>query len=263
MIYWIALALILSASVIAFFELKSFDATQFVRSQTLRFRQGIERVAARRRAWSSFQASAENKFRGLVSEAKSQRLFENLYVDRGKQKPGEPNFVTLGWGPHPTGMIDWTSPPTTLDVEGGCALHFVQGPSGEVVCIIYPFASQLRVPADKYYVYRLFQSPSDITDRKLDDAVRVMFGVAQFSSYARNPGWEDWYWYVKLQVFSSLIKLRHGDWAKLVVDVLKKYVKKKIGTTAMPDASVPNSSGEKIEPSPKKSPEAPNFENQE
>jgi hypothetical protein len=123
--------------------------------------------------------------------------------------------------------MDWTaSNSNTLDVEGGCALHFAQGLPGDVVCIVYPFSSRLIVSKDKHYVYRLFRPPDKITDKNLNDAVRVMFAMAHHSSFAGNPGWDDRYAYAKLHFYSLVTRLRHADWTKMAFAMLKKVVEK-------------------------------------
>lgn len=194
----------------------------------------MQRVSQRRQAWVDFATRATTRFESLL--AKAQRLFEYLYVDSSTRAPsskGTPNFVTLFWGQHPTGLYDFRAPAgtTSLDVEGGCALHFSQGPSGEVACIVYPFASALRTPSDRYYSYGVFSSPEEIQDKNIDNAVRTLFALAHYSSFAGNPAWNDWYAYTKLRVFSLLRRFWHGDWLKMMYSVLKKYLEEPYKTS--------------------------------
>jgi hypothetical protein len=226
MFYWIVITLLVITTAIIFLETRRFELTNFVQTQAVSFRRGRDQVADRRMAWPNFAARAVQKFNGLAEGAKREGL-SDLNVRQTSQPLGL-NFISLYWGPHPTG-IDWTSADgTALNVERGCALHFAQGPSGEVACIVNPFSSQLIVPVDKHYVYWIFRSPNGITDNALNDALRVMFAVAQRSSYAGNPTWADWYFYTKLHFFSFVMGLLHADWAKVAFSFLKKGIEKYI-----------------------------------
>lgn len=210
----------------------SLDTVEFLKRQAARFTRGVQRVSQRRQAWAAFDARASARFDSVCEEAKSQQLFEYLYVHSSTRDSGNkeaPNFVMLRWGQHPTGLYDFRAPvgTTSLDVEGGCALHFSQGPSGEVACIVYPFASSLRTPLEPYYVYRVFCSPDRITDKKIDGAVRMLFAVAHYSSFVGGPGWSERYAYTKLRVFSLFRRLWHRDWLKTVYNFVKKYIEDK------------------------------------
>jgi hypothetical protein len=222
----------------------------FLRRQATRFEQGIRRVQERRRAWTPFKERAVSKFQQLARKAQEARLFEFLYADTNPEgdKPGHTDFVTLIWGVHPTGVFDLGEPgKTTLDVEGDCALHYSQGPSGEVVCILYPFSSKRRKPLREYYLYWVYSSPDQITERQLNLGIRLLFSLAHYSRFAVNPDLFDRLLCSYLRAVSQLVLIWHADWVDAVFETLKKWVGKKIesigsGTEHGPDANFTHAS---------------------
>lgn len=230
MLYWIViillLALLVAGATAYYFETQPFEVGHFIDRQVRGFARGQELVHERRQAWPAFANRATEIFNKVVEHAQSEGLFEQLYVSHSPE-PRDPNFVTLLWGAHPTGR-DWTSSGGRLNIERKCALHFVQGPSGEVACIIYPFSSTLMIPTVKHHVYWLFSSPNAIDQNALHDAVRVMFSVAHQTSFIGSPAWEDRYFYAKLQFFSFLTRLWNLDWTQTAFDILLKLIKKSL-----------------------------------
>jgi len=108
-------------------------------------------------------------------------------VDNSKkhkdEQPPPHSFVTLFWGKHPTGEMDFREKTNKLVVEGGCALHYCQLLSGEVAVIFYPFKSELSEPKKKLYIYRIFSSPEKITENELQKHIKLMFSYAHYSMF--------------------------------------------------------------------------------
>jgi hypothetical protein len=211
------------------------DEQRFLRQQAQQFKSGIQRVQERRRAWLPFRNRALTRFGKLADEAKNAKLFENLYPDSfpNDEPPQQMSGVTLLWGKHRTGITDFSqSGKTSLDVEGGCALHYGQGPDGEVACVLYPFFSKTRMPLRKYYVFWIYSSPDRITERQLNCGIRLMFVLAHYSSFAGFPNWADWFCYVFLRVMTRLVTIWHADWVDAIFKALQQFVQKKIGSLA-------------------------------
>lgn len=211
------------------------DEPSFLRQQAQQFQSGIRRVRERRGAWLPFRNRALTRFRNLATEAKNAKLFEYLYADSypDDEKLPQMSGVTLLWGQHPTGIADFSEPgKTSLDVEGGCALHYGQAPGGQVACVLYPFSSKTRVPLRKYYVYWIYSSPDRITERQLNWGIRLMFALAHYSSFAGFPTWADWIIYISLRVMTRLVAIWHADWVDAIFEALRKFVQKKIESLA-------------------------------
>ncbi|WP_148255314.1 hypothetical protein [Aidingimonas lacisalsi] len=188
-----------------------------IKKEASKFQRGGKAVSERRRRWSDFEDEASRIFEEVVNLSKEEGLFENLYVRRterdeqGRLVP--PCYITLFWGNHPTGEIDFRSKSReALDVEGGCALHLVQGVFGEVAVIFYPFSSSLMRRNENSYVYKVYESPSDIYEKDLNRKIQLMFSYAHYSSYMGNPDWMDFLNFKVLQVRSLARHIWHADW---------------------------------------------------
>ena len=59
---------------------KKMDIIPFLKRESELWEKGIECVNERRKAWSEFENKAKTNFNSIVTEAKTQKLFDNLYV---------------------------------------------------------------------------------------------------------------------------------------------------------------------------------------
>ena len=175
------------------------DIVPFLKKEAKLWEKGIERVNKRREAWESFEERAKTYFNSLITEAKTQKLYENLYfhTSKGALKSNNlPNFITLFWGQHPTGEFEFEGKRKgRMVLERGCALHLSQLPSGEVVVTFYPYQSTLSKPPKDYYVYKVYDDPEKIEVKDIQRLVRIIFSLARNTSFARKETFFD-YWII-------------------------------------------------------------------
>jgi hypothetical protein len=213
--------------------MKKMDIIEFLKEESAKFQKGFKRVSDRKYAWNDFEKKAVSRFESICTEARTQELFEYLYVDHSKKhekaqiKP--PSFVTLLWGNHPIGETDFREKTRIkLITEGGCALHYVQFPSGEVAVIFYPFRSELRKPSKKYYVYKIFSSPAKITDSDLQKHIKLMFSYAHYSSFLGMSSFNDWCQMKWLQIRSKMREIWHSDWIEFMFNQVQNVLESQI-----------------------------------
>lgn len=168
-------------------------AESYLSKQAEKFEAGRKRVVERRKSWDDFERRAKVYFDEICVQAKKVQLFEFLYVET-KTTPNKlddkyPPFVNLRFGSHPTGLYDFTAKDRlALDAEGGCALSINQFPTGIVVCLLYPFESNLQKPNRTRYIYKIYESPLKIDDRELRKLMKALFTIAHYSSYFGKSG---------------------------------------------------------------------------
>jgi len=208
------------------------NIVSFLKKESSKWFEGLSQVNERRKQWQAFENRAVSVFEAISSEAREQKLFENLYVDsRSKRLDSAelPPFVTLFWGKHFAGFIDFTSENSgKLVVEGGCALHLSQSLSGQVACIFYPFSSQIHTPSNRYFLFKTYRCPSSINDGELHKLVKLMFSYAHISSFAGKPVLLDHIRMIWLKIRSRLRHIWHSDWVDFMFERAKKVIESKI-----------------------------------
>lgn len=144
---------------------------------------------AKRKQWPTCADRLTAIFDEAISEAKKQGLFEYLYyLDSRKDKSlkNGPQLVMLWWGTHPVGS-GTSEDPNKLAVEGGAALTFSQGVNGSVLCVIYPFGSELHSAPEKNLVLRVFEKPCDVTTDVIFSALQSFFSYSIVTSIFGAP----------------------------------------------------------------------------
>ncbi len=208
------------------------DIVNFLEKESALWEKGLKRVQKRRQGWEGFEQKARTYFNSIIIEAKTQKLYESLYVNSSKDSSSDDknvNYITLFWGQHPTGMIERVGKRKgRMILERGCALHLSQLPSGEVVAIFYPYQSTQSEPPKKYYVYKVYKHPSDIKPKDIQWLVRIMFSLARNSSFARNITFFDHWILLWLRVRTELRTAWHKDWTDFMMNILSKSLDSKI-----------------------------------
>lgn len=173
-------------------------AEDLIRKHNKRFERGMQLVGNRRAQWSKLVARASAIMENVAEEAKSKNLFEHLYVLDSTTKSELSNklpTLQLFFGQHPLGYDEFSS--NKLVVESGCTLTVSQLVSGQVVCTLYPFCSQLQTRREKYIIACIVSSPDKLGDRRLRRLVSCLMSYAQVSSVYGSPSITDWvcvYW---------------------------------------------------------------------
>lgn len=208
------------------------DIIPFLKKEATLWNVGIERVNSRRRAWAEFERKAKTQFNSIVTEAKTQKLFDSLYINSSSENIDShnlPNFITLFWGQHPTGEFEFKGERKgRMVLERGCALHLSQLPSGEVVATLYPYQSTLSKPPKDYYVYKVYSGPNHINDSDIQWLVRIMFSLARSSSFARKMTFFDFYILFWLKLRTQFRDAWHKDWTNAIMKILGKALDSKI-----------------------------------
>jgi hypothetical protein len=197
-----------------------------IANQSRKFQIGFRESAARRREWSGFAGKARECFDGIIQSCKDHELFEFLYIHEPQSRLDGQPCITLIWGQHPTGYFKSKN---KLSVEHGCALHFVQGVHGNVICILYPFESDLHKPSEKYLLFKIFKSPRYISPFALREAIHSMFSYAQVTSCFGNPDLADKLRIGFLRIKTRLSEIRNKDVLLAIVKHLISILVKAIG----------------------------------
>jgi hypothetical protein len=207
------------------------DIIPFLKKESALWKAGVELVQKRRQAWVAFEKKARNHFNSIVTEAKTQGLYDNLYVQTTEdiRSIKLPNFITLFWGQHPTGEFEFEGERKGRMVfERGCALHLSQLPSGEVIATFYPYQSTTSRPSKEYYVYKLYGSPDDISDKDIQWLVRIMFSLARSTTFARKVTLFDRLIITWLKIRTLFRDAWHKEWTNAIMSLLSKALDSKI-----------------------------------
>jgi hypothetical protein len=201
---------------------------KFLKSESQKFQKGIDIIRERRKEWDIFISQSKPYFEIICNKAESYKLFEKLYVTDSTEHDYSNKslpFITLQWGVHSAGYAT-IEDTRKRGIEKGCALHFGQTIDGMVACIIYPFYSDFRQPKEKYYLYKMYKKPSDITEAHLDKAIKLMFVLAHDSSFLGNPDIKDRFRIFKLKNFSAIKKIKYSEIIKPIIDFLLTIILK-------------------------------------
>lgn len=210
------------------------DIDKFLENESKKFKQGIESHFKRRKEWESFRSLSKPYFETVCEKAKTYELFDNLYVMDSKEHEHSKKtlpFITLLWGLHPAGYATIENS-QKLGIEKGCALHFSQNIFGMVSCVIYPFSSDFHQPNEKYYIYKMYKKPSDITKHQLDKAIKLMFIFAHNSSFFGSPDIKDKFRIFTIKCLSTIKKIKYSEIIKPIFALLKNIIKKWANPTA-------------------------------
>ncbi len=185
-----------------------------------KFKKGADIVWSKRDKWNTLADRLVKIFDTVVKDAKTIGLFENLYVeDSRKRKSTEnmPKFVMLFWGQHPVGTSTLKQN-NKLASEGGGTLTFSQSVFGDVICVMYPFKSDLHKRNEEFFILSLPKHPDWYSEDRIRKYIKYFFSYSQASSFIGAPDAMDkvrigkLVFYDKLkkvnlpQVISSLIK---------------------------------------------------------
>ena len=145
-------------------------------------------LSAKQKQWSTCADRITVTFNSAVTAGKDQRLFEYLYCldsrNDSSLKNG-PQLVTLWWGNHPVGST--IENPNKFATEGGASLTFSLGVNGSVLCVIYPFCSELHSVKEKNLVLRIFEKPCDVTTDAIFSALQAFFSYSVVTSVFGEP----------------------------------------------------------------------------
>lgn len=133
--------------------------------------------------WPSLAIRVEEHFTQVAQKARDEKYPENLYVHRDDSE----RLVQLFSGVHPidvTHKRDQYGEKTGLQVhtEEGAALVVSQSTIGYPAIILYPYKSQKLRQNNSHIVWKVFDSPEDITSKVLNAATKDFFTYMRVSS---------------------------------------------------------------------------------
>ena len=220
------------------------DIVPFLKKEAALWKEGVVLVNKRRQEWEDFERIAKSYFSSIITEARKQKLYENLYVHSAKdafESKKMPNFITLFWGQHLTGEFEFEGDRKgQMVMERGCALHLSQLPSGEVIATFYPFQSTLSKPPRSYYVYKVYNGPKKIREKDLQRLVRIMFSLARNTTFARKVTFFD-FWIINwLKVRTLFRDAWHKEWTNFIINKIGRALDSKFDELIKSDESSSN-----------------------
>jgi len=201
---------------------------QLLKNEKNKFDAGAKEVLSKRQSWESFADLTVSLFNTVVDEGNKIQLFDYLYVSdsrKDNQTNKMPNFIMLYWGEHPVGTstLELNS---QLAVEGSCTLTFSQSVFGDVICIMYPFKSELHKRNEEFFLLSSPHQPEWYTEKRILGFIKYFFSYSQTSSFIGKPDIIDRFRVGKLVIADKLKKANLskaiGSLAKSILSVVKK-----------------------------------------
>ncbi len=202
---------------------------ELIASERQRYESLISEVQRKRRAWPAVSRRIDAIFADVKQTFDKKPFFDSLYIDRKTNttvgvfdQTTNQNYISLAFGHHGVGIVrrklDFTGRTiaTEIEAERGGALQFSQGPSGDVVVMIYACDSKVKETEQKVVFYRLFCDPESIGDRDVFRAIRVFLWYSRATSFISLPSvgdvlWMTWYrfreWLHRLEWTAILMAL--------------------------------------------------------
>jgi hypothetical protein len=190
----------------------------------MKFTEGFESLDEKRRCWNCLADTSTKLFKALINEAKNARFFESLYIkDSRKITDTEhmPRFIMLFWGNHPVGVSTLENNSKVV-VEGGATLTLSQSVFGDVICIMYPFKSELHKREEEYFILSKPKHPNWYTEERINTFIKYFFSYCQASSFAGKPDIIDKYRIYKL---IAMNKIKSKNLAKAVSSLIEATLK--------------------------------------
>ncbi|KUZ89157.1 hypothetical protein WI40_28435 [Burkholderia ubonensis] len=129
----------------------------------------------------------ERRFEAVRRRARQAGFREAVYVHVERDH----RTVSLTLGQHPVGAS--LKNPKGTAAEGGAALVFSQAVTGNVAVFLYPYRSEFMRQHEDLIVWRVFDTPSDITKRTIDAALVDALRYWRVSSVLDGGSlWDRW-----------------------------------------------------------------------
>lgn len=191
-------------------------------------------ISERRRQWPECADRILNIFNTLCAHPNVKNL-GRLYVDdsRNDQQLHQGlGRVSILWGMRSLG-VGTIENPKEIAQETGATLSFSQGARGEVLCVIFPFGSQLHNSQEKFLVIDIYERPSQIAVDDIQRAIRIFFAYSVTTSLFGVPTLLDRIAIFRLRVENYYISRNRTELIvnnlKIVEGILSAVVKKAFG----------------------------------
>ena len=141
---------------------KAISIEQIIRQATNELKVSFSKYSLRISAWEVFKTEMKSSLEEIKNYAKAFNYFEYLYVDDGSTKEGL-NYISLRTGQHPVTFPK--NRENKMAVEGNGCLMFSQAADGHVICILYPYESDVKKSKIDYIIYGIYNNTSDIFNK--------------------------------------------------------------------------------------------------
>jgi hypothetical protein len=154
-----------------------------VKKESQKTKQAVAARLEKHQEWPALATKVTEHFREVEQQARDEKYPENLYVHRDDSE----RLIRLFSGMHPidvTHKRDQYGEKTGLQVhtEGDAALVVSQATTGLLAIILYPYKSEKLKQKVSHIVWKVFDSPTKITDGVLDAATKDFFTYMRVSS---------------------------------------------------------------------------------
>ena len=154
-----------------------------IQKESKKTKQAMAARLEKHQLWPELATRVAKQFIQVVQKARDEKYPENLYVHRDDSE----RLVQLFSGVHPidvTHKRDQYGEKTGLQVhtEEGAALVVSQSTIGYPAIILYPYKSQKLKQKNSHIIWKVFDSPKDITPSVLNAATKDFFTYMRVSS---------------------------------------------------------------------------------
>lgn len=154
-----------------------------IQKESRKTKEAMATRSERQQQWPALAAMVEKHFSQVVQKARDEKYPENLYVHRDNSE----RLVQLFSGTHPidvTHKRDQYGEKTGLQVhtEEGAALVVSQATIGHLAIILYPYKSQKLKQNNSHIIWKVFDSPREITAGVLNAVTKDFFTYMRVSS---------------------------------------------------------------------------------
>jgi hypothetical protein len=154
-----------------------------IHKESQKTKQAMAARLEKHKQWPALAAKVAEHFGQVAQKARDEKYPENLYVHRDDSE----RLVQLFSGVHPidvTHKRDQYGEKAGLQVhtEEGAALVVSQSTIGYPVIILYPYKSQKLKQKSSHIIWKVFDSPKDITSKVLNAATKDFFTYMRVSS---------------------------------------------------------------------------------
>jgi hypothetical protein len=175
-------------------------AKPLVTKHKARFIQGKINVLEKREQWNDLVARTKSIFENIESEIKEQQFFRKLgMIDTLNNEMFQKlPYIQFSFTQQIVGYEKSNSKNCT---EAGCTLRIVLLVDGSIVCVLYPFKSDLYSRSEEYLVTKIVELPNGLTESDIKKLFEQLFSYAQVSSVFGSPTWED-----KIMIYQLTIR---------------------------------------------------------
>lgn len=177
-------------------EAKKMNYEKFCIKENKKMESEIKNLQKRRDEWDNLKKKVNDITNNIIKTCKENEFWENLYLTQDTDcnliKTTNQNFINIKFGKHPTGIsINKSntikkSDNYSLVIEDGAQLIISQGPSGQIIFILYPPKSDILKTEKEYFILLYFSDPTKIKNRHIEKSIKNLFWINRIYSYSHS-----------------------------------------------------------------------------